>query len=68
VHSRGQAFVLLGFSLALPVLTVFSSMPSGLISAAIIAFGMQQAWSMTATPQVVIEGPYRISAGPSVSP
>jgi hypothetical protein len=53
--------LLLALSLALPVLTVFSSLPSGLISAAIIAFGMQQAWRMTGAPQVVISGPYRIA-------
>lgn len=58
--------VLVGFSLALPVLTVVSSFPSGLISAAIIAFGMRQAWRMTAAPQPQITGPYRIGAGPPV--
>ena len=59
------AFVfLVGFSFALPVLTVVSSLPGGLISAAIIAFGMQQAWHMTAAPQPQITGPYRIGAGP----
>ena len=40
--------VLLAISFALPVLTVVGSMPGGLISAAIIAFGMHQAWRMTA--------------------
>ena len=53
-----------GFSFALPVLAVVSSLPGGLISAAIIAFGMQQAWQMTAAPQPQITGPYRIGAGP----
>jgi hypothetical protein len=56
--------VLVGFSFALPVLAVVSSLPGGLISAAIIAFGMQQAWHMTAAPQPQITGPYRIGAGP----
>lgn len=55
---------LLGFSLALPVMVVVSSLPGGLISAAIIAFGMQQAWRMTAAPQPQITGPYNIGAGP----
>jgi hypothetical protein len=41
---------MLALSLALPVLTVFGSLPSGLISAAIIAFGMLQAWRMTGVP------------------
>lgn len=55
---------LLGFTFALPVLVVVGSLPSGLISGAIIAFGMQQAWRMTAAPQPQITGPYRIGAGP----
>ena len=55
---------LVGFSFALPVLAVVSSLPGGVISAAIIAFGMQQAWQMTAAPQPQITGPYRIGAGP----
>jgi hypothetical protein len=55
---------LVGFSLALPVMIVVGSLPGGLISAAIIAFGMQQAWRMTAAPQPQITGPYRIGAGP----
>jgi hypothetical protein len=53
------------FPFALPVLIVASSLPGSLISAAIIAFGMQQAWRMTAAPQIVITGPYRISAAGS---
>ena len=56
--------ILAGFSLLLPVLTIVSSLPGGVISAAIIAFGMQQAWRMTAAPQPQISGPYRIGAGP----
>jgi hypothetical protein len=50
---------------ALPVLSVVSSMPGGLISAAIILFGMQQAWRMTAAPNVVITGPFRIAPRPA---
>ena len=53
--------VLGGLSLALPVLAVMGSLPGGLISAAIIAFGMLQAWRMTGTPQLVMTGPYRIA-------
>lgn len=55
---------LVGLSFALPVMVVVSSMPGGVISAAIIAFGMQQAWKMTAAPQPTISGPYRVGAGP----
>ena len=50
-----------GLSLALPVLAVIWSLPGGLISAAIIAFGMLQAWRMTGAPQLVMTGPYRIA-------
>jgi hypothetical protein len=56
---------------ALPVLAVFSEMPGGLISAAIIGFGMQQAWKMTAAQVAVISGPYRVGGGespPAVAP
>ncbi|HTM33071.1 MAG TPA: hypothetical protein VL263_17285 [Vicinamibacterales bacterium] len=56
---------MVGFTFALPVLIVVNSLPGGLISAAIIAFGMQQAWRMTAAPQIVITGPYRIGAAGS---
>ena len=52
---------LLGLTVALPVLSVIGSMPGGLISAAIIAFGMHQAWRMTGVPQVQITGPYQIA-------
>lgn len=54
--------VLFGLTLALPVLSVIGSLPGGLISAAIIAFGMYQAWRMTGALQVQITGPYRIAA------
>jgi hypothetical protein len=54
--------VLLGFSLALPVLVVFGSLPGGLISALIIGIGMRQAWQMTGVPPLQISGPYRIAA------
>ncbi len=57
--------MLLGFTFVLPVLAIVGSMPSGLISAAIIAFGMHQAWRMTGAPQLQITGPYQISPNPS---
>ena len=60
--------LLVGFTFALPVLVIASSLPGGLISAAIIAFGMHQAWRMTAAPQFEISGPYRVGAAqPAVS-
>lgn len=54
--------ILVGFSLALPVLAVFGSLPGGLISAFIIGIGMRQAWQMTGVPPLQISGPYRIAA------
>jgi hypothetical protein len=65
------AFALIaGFALALPVLVIVGSMPSGLISAAIIGFGMVQAWQLTAAPKLVFEGPFRVGApgSPADSP
>jgi hypothetical protein len=56
--------VLVGFTFALPVMVVAGSLPGGLISAAIIAFGMHQAWRMTAAPRPHITGPYRIVSRP----
>jgi hypothetical protein len=50
----------LGFTFVMPVLAIASDMPGGLISGAIIVFGMMQAWKMTAAPVVTVTGPYRI--------
>ena len=58
--------IVLFFSLALPVLVVFGSLPGGLLSALIIGIGMKQAWQMTAVPPLQISGPYRIA--PTTSP
>jgi predicted lipid-binding transport protein (Tim44 family) len=52
--------LLLAFVAALPMIVVFGSLPSGLISAAIIFFGMSQAWRMTGVPKLKILGPYRV--------
>ena len=57
------ALVVLVF--ALPVLSVFGSLPFGLISALIIFIGMRQAWQMTAPPRLAISGPYRVGTGPA---
>jgi len=57
------ALVVLVF--ALPVLSVFGSLPFGLISALIIFIGMRQAWQMAAGPQLEISGPYRVGTGPA---
>lgn len=62
------ALVLLaGIIIALPVLAIIGSLPSGLISAAIIFFGMQQAWKMTGAPSIEITGPYRVATPPAAS-
>jgi hypothetical protein len=62
----GVAFVLF-FCAALPVLSVIGSFPSGLISAAIIGFGMRQAWRMTAALPIEVTGPYKLGAPPVAS-
>lgn len=58
---------LLGLIAALPVVVVVGGLPSSLISAAIIFFGMRQAWKMTGKPPLVITGPYRVGAPPAVT-
>ena len=60
--------LLVGFSFALPMLVVIGSLPGGLISGAIIAFGMQQAWRMTGAPELTISGPYRVGTAPPALP
>ena len=55
----GALFVLI---FALPVMSVFGSLPFGLISALIIFIGMRQAWAMTAAPKLDLSGPYRVGA------
>jgi hypothetical protein len=56
--------VLAGLLLALPILAIVGSLPSGLISAVIIFIGMRQAWKMTGAPMLLVRGPYRVGAGP----
>jgi hypothetical protein len=56
------------FVFALPVLVVAGSMPTGLLSAAIIFFGMQQAWRMTGLPRLVVTGPYRVGDRAAANP
>jgi hypothetical protein len=54
--------ILLAFIAALPVLVVWGSFPSGLISALIIVIGMRQAWRMTGALQLSVFGPYQVGA------
>ena len=56
---------LLAFALTVPVRAILASMPGGLISAAIIGFGMHQAWQLTAAPQFSFEGPLRLGGSTS---
>jgi hypothetical protein len=62
-----SVIILSGLMLALPVLVVIGSMPSGLISAVIIFIGMRQAWKMTGAPIMRVAGPYRVG-GPRATP
>jgi hypothetical protein len=52
------------FAFALPLLSIFGSMPLGLISALIIFIGLSQAWRMTGRPELAISGPYKVGTGP----
>jgi F0F1-type ATP synthase assembly protein I len=56
--------LLVGFALALPILVVVGSMPSGLISVLIIGLGMRQAWRMTAPANLAFLGPLKVAAPP----
>jgi hypothetical protein len=58
--------LLIGFALALPILVVVGSMPSGLISVLIIGLGMRQAWRMTAAANLAFLGPLKVSAPPGL--
>ena len=57
--------VLIGLALALPILGIVGSLPTGLISAFIIFIGMRQAWRMTAEEAQRITGPYKVGAAPA---
>ncbi|HEU5174371.1 MAG TPA: hypothetical protein VFT96_06435 [Gemmatimonadaceae bacterium] len=60
LDAAGAIGIVLGFVLVLPLLVVFGTMPTGLISAAIIGFGMHQAWRMTGADTLVVSGPYAV--------
>lgn len=55
-------------TLALPVLMVIGSLPSGFISAIIIAVGLRQAWRMTGAPTLTVTGPYKVGGDPATAP
>jgi hypothetical protein len=48
-------------------MVVFGTLPSGLISALIIAVGMRQAWTMTRAADVTIAGPFKVGRGTAQS-
>jgi hypothetical protein len=60
--------ILLGGAFLLPIFMVFASMPSGLISALIIGFGMKQAWQITAPPDLQFHGPLTVALPPPATP
>jgi hypothetical protein len=60
-----RLLVSIGLIAALPVIVIVSSMPSGLITAFIIFIGMRQAWRMTARPELLILGPFRVGSQPA---
>jgi len=64
VSLTSTLLTMIGLTLALPVMVIVQSMPGGIISAAIVGFGMMQAWRMTAAPQIQVLGPFRIGAAP----
>jgi hypothetical protein len=69
---NGRVFLIgvaaiLFLTFALPVLSVFGSLPSGLITAFIIFIGLRQAWRMTAAPSLTVSGPYTIGGGPKTA-
>jgi hypothetical protein len=53
------------FPFVLPVVAILGSMPSGILSALIIGFGLRQAWRMTGVPDINVAGPFKVGAGPS---
>jgi len=68
VSSRLLGFGTLFFLIfALPVITIFQSMPGGILSAFIIFIGLRQAWQMTAAPIMKVSGPYRVGSGPTTA-
>jgi hypothetical protein len=73
VKRLGAGVILLGLGatlliiFVLPVMVVLGTLPSGIISALIIGFGIRQAWRMTAGTTLTITGPYKVGA-PAAAP
>ncbi|MGQ0640811.1 MAG: hypothetical protein ACT4P6_08605 [Gemmatimonadaceae bacterium] len=60
VHPIFAVGALVALTFALPVMVVFGTLPSGLISALIIGIGMRQAWTMTRASDMTIGGPFKV--------
>jgi hypothetical protein len=63
----GAIVAMLGLMLALPLIAVFSSGPSGFLTAIIIGVGLRQAWRMTGGVEIKLTGPYKIGTAPSAA-
>jgi hypothetical protein len=66
----GILLVIVGMVLvivALPAIAVIGSLPGGLINGLIIAFGLHQAWKMTAARDAQITGPYKVNTPPQAA-
>jgi hypothetical protein len=68
----GSFLVALGavllLALALPVIVIVGSLPSGLLSALIIGIGIRQAWRMTAAPNLSFTGPLKVAPSAAGTP
>jgi hypothetical protein len=58
------AVALVGLAAVAPFLALGSNPAGGLISLVIIFFGLRQAWKMTGRSDILIVGPYNVSATP----
>jgi hypothetical protein len=56
----GMTFI---FVFALPIMSIVSSFPGGILSALIIGIGLHQAWSMTGAHKLTVSGPYKVGSG-----
>jgi hypothetical protein len=69
--STGRMLAALGMltilPFALPVLVIFGSGASGLLSAVILLIGIAQAWAMTRAPKLNVTGPHRVGTGLSAA-
>lgn len=55
-------------TLAMPVFASFVGLPTSLITALIIGFGLRQAWIMNGAVGIKFSGPFRVGTGPAAAP